>query len=103
MVKGMSKLLEVLIAFGVPLVAWLLVYVAVRTRLFDLNSMSRVLSVWRLLSLLAALPFLLGYDAASPRLSSNCVRYFWCFLGISLNLFLPQQWLRSQLSRADPR
>lgn len=55
MVKGMSKLLEVLIAFGVPLVTWLLVYVAVRTRRFDLNSMSRVLSVWRLVFLLAAL------------------------------------------------
>jgi hypothetical protein len=92
----MSKLLALLIGFGTPLVIWLLVFVATRMRFFDMTSMSRVLSAWRLICLVAALPFLSGSSQCI-----SCAHFYWCFLDIALILALPQAWLTMQIQRAE--
>ena len=97
----MSKSLAILIGFGVPVVIWILVFAAVRTRVFDLNSMSRVISAGRLIFALAAFMFFFCYCSTSPPSSTGWLPFTWCSLWLSLNLFLPQQWLRKQVRRTE--
>ena len=59
--------------------------------------MSRVLTAWRLIASVAALVILICYFVTSPPVSRECFRYFWCLMGFSLNLFLPQQWLKKEI------
>ena len=93
----MSKLTALVIGFGGPLVVWATVYWAARKQMFDLRSMSRTLSAWRVITLLVATDCLICSFAMSPPLSSECTRYFWCALIFSTNLFLPHQWLERKM------
>jgi hypothetical protein len=94
----MTKSFAFAVGYLVPLVVWLLVFVAARERVFGSRSMLRVVSVWRVLSGAAALVLLI----CAPLMGHLWIRYFWCAMGFSLNLFLPQQWLQKQLKRDEP-
>jgi hypothetical protein len=97
----MSKLFAIAIGFIGPLLIWALVYAAARGRVFDLQSMSRVLTAWRLITLGAATSILTCHFVTSPPQSGEYFRYFWCVLLLSTNLFLPQQWLKKQIGSPE--
>jgi hypothetical protein len=74
----MSKLLAIATGFIGPLLVWALVYAAARGRVFDLQSMSRVLTACHLITLGAATIIVICSLATSPPQSREYFRYFWC-------------------------
>ncbi len=97
----MSKLLAIAVGFIGPLLVWALVYAAVRGRVFDLQSMSRVLTACRLITLGAATIILICSLATAPPQSREYSHYFWCIFLFFINLFLPQQWLKKQIGSPE--